>query len=783
MIKAFLSHSSAQKTFVRSVIKTLGVDNCFIDEHTFENGMPTIEEIYKAIGKSNIFVFFISEESITSDWVKEELSNVRDYVDNGDIQFLPLIIDDRVLHSDARIKPWIRKDYNLQLYRNPILAARRIKEEIRNKAWEKYPDLRNKSLLFQGRDEEMSFLKKEYYNGNMENRRCLVISGFPPGVGRKRLIEEYIKTQLAPLKSSSYEPIVIELNEGSIEDLIFQLNDIVLVYTNEELLAINAKPKNKKVDVAVELINEVYKSKEYCIIRDNGACVLSDGRFSDWFCDILQSEDLPHCITLFLASSHFLNPRTALRYPSVISLNLNPLKRESVRVLFYAYASNNDLCVSSDYDKIIAKIPGMPSYIFRVADLMKIYSNFNKMSSEVDALLYGEEKSFVPIINKIKEKEISFNILVLLSNFEFISIDIVEQVLKKLGKDDLLYEALDCIYSYGLYERIGGNGKYIRINAVVADYLNRNRIELDSSYKRALHAVLKDVISKGQYSDDLSGYLIGIQEAIKSNIKGIDRKYLIPSFTLKVIIDEYKEKQYGRVVALSRRFLEDCIVYYDEIVRSVRYWLCMALCRLQNDDFFSEVDNFSGYSKEFLLGFYYRCKKNYSQAYIHYKAALERSKADNDKGYVAKAKHEIVIVLLKLNDYITALSEAEDNYNRQSTNKYHVEAFFNCLIRNSNPDSALLRKLLKEFEQLAIDVRTNTMYKTMCLEYDYYVNHDNCVLSKLRTLVKQADKDIRYYPYRVLKEIAKKMNANRAIDDLEARYDSELNDKDEELEN
>lgn len=71
----------------------------------------------------------------------------------------------------------------------------------------------------------------------------------------------------------------------------------------------------------------------------------------------------------------------------------------------------------------------------------------------------------------------------------------------------------------------------------------------------------------------------------------------------------------------------------------------------------------------------------------------------------------------------------------------------------------------------------------MCLEYDYYVNHDNCVLSKLRTLVEQADKDIRYYPYRVLKEIAKKMHANRAIGDLEARYDSELNDKDEELEN
>lgn len=94
MIKAFISYSSAQKTFAEEIAKTLGFDNCFIDSRSFENGMKTIDEIYKAIGCSTIFVFLISKEALNSAWVKEELSNVRDYVDEGKITFLPFIVDE-----------------------------------------------------------------------------------------------------------------------------------------------------------------------------------------------------------------------------------------------------------------------------------------------------------------------------------------------------------------------------------------------------------------------------------------------------------------------------------------------------------------------------------------------------------------------------------------------------------------------------------------------------------------------------------------------------------------
>ena len=150
MIKAFLSHSSAQKTFVEKVAQILGLDNCFLDSKTFESGMQTIDEIIKAIGKSSIFVFFISKEALESKWVKDELSKVREFVDDGVIRFLPIIIDSNISHDDYRIKAWIRNEYNLHPYVNPVLVARRINEVIRELSWPEFPDLQNKETSFLG---------------------------------------------------------------------------------------------------------------------------------------------------------------------------------------------------------------------------------------------------------------------------------------------------------------------------------------------------------------------------------------------------------------------------------------------------------------------------------------------------------------------------------------------------------------------------------------------------------------------------------------------------------
>ena len=193
MIKAFISHSSAQKSFVRELEKAIGLDNCIVDERTFESGKLIIDEITKSINKCDIFVFLISKEALASDWVKYELSNIRDLIDDSTFSaFMPFIIDNRVDHSDTGIKPWIRKDYILEKYNSPILLARKIKEKIRELVWNQYPNIQKKETLFKGRDIELGLLDQKYFDGQSEQRRCAIVSGFPPGVGRRRLLKEYI---------------------------------------------------------------------------------------------------------------------------------------------------------------------------------------------------------------------------------------------------------------------------------------------------------------------------------------------------------------------------------------------------------------------------------------------------------------------------------------------------------------------------------------------------------------------------------------------------------------
>lgn len=781
MIKAFISHSSAQKSFVRELEQAIGLDSCIVDERTFESGKLIIDEIIKSINKCDIFVFLISKEALASDWVKNELSNIRDLIDNGAFSaFMPFIIDDRVDHSNTDIKPWIRKDYILEKYNSPILLARKIKEKIRELVWNQYPNIQKKETLFKGRDIELGLLDQKYFDGQSEQRRCAIVSGFPPGVGRRRLLKEYIISKVVTNKEKTYEPTSLELLENhSIENLIFQLNDLLLLYSNEELL--NISSKTEKIEIAISLINGTFEKKEVIIIRDNGACVLSNGFLSEWFKEIITHPKLTKRLGLFIASRHFINSRIENSLTQIIFLQLNPLLKKNAKVLLYAYAEIINARFDSELESaILNNISGIPSLIFRCVDIVKNVPNKKDSLKQILDVVKSEEKSYIAIIDIVRSNEDCYETLILLAQFEFVSFDIVYNILKDIVEDpdDLLQK----LFSYSLFERFGGNNQYIRVNSVVSDYINRERIKLSTKFKTAFEEVVRTfVITENQSQYDLSGYLYGIQQAIKSNITKVNKKYLIPSFTLNVIIETYKAEEYENVVLLCDRFLEDSANYYEEIVRSIRYWLCSSLCRLQNNRFFEEIDYFEGYSKQFLLGFYHRWKKDYPKAQEYYENALHQSKENREKGYVAKAKHELVIVKLLLKDYAGALELAQENYESQKTNKYHIEAFFKCLIRSNRPDGAVLATLLSEYDLLALDSKNRTIYRTLKAEFEYYVNKDfPKSVEMLRGIIEEANSKIKYYPYRSLEEITSRRDAKGITLEFKEKYGDELHIVDED---
>ena len=73
MLKAYLAHSSIDKSYVRTVSKRIGRSITILDEMAFPPGFDFRDTIRNSLDKSSVFIFFASKTSIESTWVKFEI--------------------------------------------------------------------------------------------------------------------------------------------------------------------------------------------------------------------------------------------------------------------------------------------------------------------------------------------------------------------------------------------------------------------------------------------------------------------------------------------------------------------------------------------------------------------------------------------------------------------------------------------------------------------------------------------------------------------------------------
>jgi hypothetical protein len=95
-MKAFLSHSSKDKPLVEAVFEDLGAANCIYDAESFEEGKTSAEKIFGTLDEADLFVLFVSANSLASHWVKHELLVAHNSVAKGRIKgfqvFIPTIL-------------------------------------------------------------------------------------------------------------------------------------------------------------------------------------------------------------------------------------------------------------------------------------------------------------------------------------------------------------------------------------------------------------------------------------------------------------------------------------------------------------------------------------------------------------------------------------------------------------------------------------------------------------------------------------------------------------------
>ena len=131
-MKAFLSHSSLDKEFVKEVADQLGRIGCIFDQYSFANGIEFEESIIQHLGNTSVFVLFATKNSIASTWCNFEVANALELKINKKIgRAIVYIIGDGVDLSE--IPAWLKKSLiNNQL--SPSTIARDIEKHLKEAA-------------------------------------------------------------------------------------------------------------------------------------------------------------------------------------------------------------------------------------------------------------------------------------------------------------------------------------------------------------------------------------------------------------------------------------------------------------------------------------------------------------------------------------------------------------------------------------------------------------------------------------------------------------------------
>lgn len=105
----FISHSSKDVKFVEKLYNDLQENdmNCWYAPEDLDIGDKTRDKIDKAIEDYDKLLIILSENSIESYWVEDEVEAAIDYeITNNTIKLLPIMIDKSVFGLD---KPWFKK--------------------------------------------------------------------------------------------------------------------------------------------------------------------------------------------------------------------------------------------------------------------------------------------------------------------------------------------------------------------------------------------------------------------------------------------------------------------------------------------------------------------------------------------------------------------------------------------------------------------------------------------------------------------------------------------------
>ncbi|MEH7343533.1 TIR domain-containing protein, partial [Bacillus sp. JJ1532] len=489
-MRAFLSHSSKDKEhYVSKIANKLGKDRVVYDALTFEEGLKSIEEIDRGLDVSDIFVVFLSENSIKSDWVQYELFRANELLNDDSKlkRIYPIIIDSRIKHDDSRIPKWLQEN-NLKVVLSSNKAANLILQRLRELSYVEHPTLEEKDNIFVGRNEIMDKFELRINDFEKNIPFAIFASGFSK-IGRKKVIfHSLIKSDAI---RSSYRPPIIKLDSHeSIEDFILKLDDLGLTDSIDRV-GLLRKTVEEKVQITTSLLIQLKEENQRLFIEDNG-CIINHTRdIVDWFKLIYDKLKDLNYIVLGIASRYRVFEHYLFRFDNILFSHIPELNKKERAILMYRYLQFENVNLSTDDIRYFADLlSGFPEQAYYAVKLIKeLGVPVSKRNTNL--IIEFNTERVIKLINEYDGNQKAKDILALLTEYGTIGYNTFFDI---VGNDDENNGILQEFFAKGICETFGINKEYIRLNDIIYDYLIRMGLKIPEEYRLKIVESLESFI-------------------------------------------------------------------------------------------------------------------------------------------------------------------------------------------------------------------------------------------------------------------------------------------------
>ncbi|MBR4800617.1 MAG: TIR domain-containing protein [Clostridia bacterium] len=728
MSRVFLSHSSKDKSYVEYIANKFGKDTAFYDKYSFECGMRTFSAVLESLNNSDLFVIFLSNNALESEWVKKELNIAYDLIQKEKIkQCYPIIIDPQLSYKDERIPKWLKtgfESYNLRYIGSPQLAYRKIKNRL---ALVNADSFNSNYKTYIGQEEAIKRFDDNYYMSN-ESYIGIIACGIE-GIGRESFIRQCIKVPLT--FGDYYEPIVINIERNdSIDDVISKLFDNGFGEYNDNIIEyVNGLKFDEKISELTRCLMQVQNSREFIIFRDADV-LIQNGKIVQWLNQA--TKGLRPELTFGIVSNQRVHKVTKNEYYVGEIAELNDTNK--LKLLDKLSKDNGVDLDRSDVQFFKNILTGHPLQIIyciqriqseSMAEVRKKSHEITEFISKSTSRILDKYLSILSLNEEQKDKFLSY--LSFISSYSNIPIaEIIE--INKLDPDYQNYYGF--LIKFCMCRRTGLNNDLLTTSHSVADYIERMRIEMPDNIKAFLKKEF-DEFKNDLKAGHLDAYCYSqisknLGELVKENPYIKSYRYIYPSIILKSIVRLYNDQGYDKVINICEQCIANVEIWDQSIKQTFYFYYAMALARKKDDKIFEIIrtKNETGYILEkfqadFIRGFYYKLLGQFKQAEEQFVSCLD------EKSSYDRARRELVETYIALEEYDEAIELSRINYNRFPDNIFNIFQYFKCLIRQKPDDIDMVKELLNKAQEIdKLPTTSKEFYPCMKAYYNLYRLHD-----------------------------------------------------------